>query len=213
MSRPAAILLAAGESRRLGTAKQKLPYMGRTLLRRLAEELSAVAAPLVVALPEPGHELAQELDGLAPATVFPPSMETGMGTSLALAARALLARLEAEAVGLEGVLVALVDQPLADRRVFAALERAARAGSGWAASDYGDGAWGVPARFPASALLELAALSGDRGAKSLLEARRVAGELSLVAFPGGALDIDSEADYARLLELAGEDADGGDPSG
>jgi len=206
MKRPAAILLAAGSSTRLGQEKQELSYRGKSFLRRLAIELGAIASPLVVVLPESRRDLARELNGLETETVFPPSVQAGMGVSLALGARALLARHE-----LHGVIVALVDQPLADRRLFAVLERTALGGSGWAASDYGNGAWGVPARFPAAAIAELTALSGDRGAKALLEARRERGELLLVPFPGGRFDVDSEADYARLLELAGEA--GGEPSG
>lgn len=204
MTRPAAILLAAGGGHRLGRDKQKLPWKGTSLLRHLAAELAAIASPLLVALPAGRRDLARELDGLAAETVFPPSVETGIAGSLSLAARALLAR-----HGIEGVLVALVDQPLASRDLFTELDRAARGGSGWAACDYGEGGWGVPARFPATALPELVKLTGDRGARPLLEAARVRGELALVPFPGGRFDVDTEEDYARLVELAGDAEPGG----
>jgi molybdenum cofactor cytidylyltransferase len=197
---PAGILLAAGRSRRLGREKQLLSVKGKTLLRLVAEEVTACAAPVVVVLPAGRSEFAGELEGLAATVLRNPDPGSGMGDSLALAARSLLA------VGSvsTGVVVALIDQPLADRSLFEALERAAAAGDGYSACDYGGGAWGVPARFPASALPELATLSGDRGAKGLLEPRRAAGRLPLVSFPGGSFDVDSEADYERLLlELEG----------
>ncbi len=206
MSGPAGILLAAGRSSRLGREKQKLSVKGKTFLGLVATEMAAVASPLVVVLAAGRGDLLRELGDFAADIVWNPNSAAGMGTSLALGARELHARSEAGG-GFAGVLVALVDQPLADRDLFARLERAASAGAGggYAACDYGDGAWGVPARFPASALPELATLAGDRGAKALLERRRSAGGLPLVAFPGGRLDVDSEADYERLLRaLAGE---------
>ena len=181
--------------------------LGKSFLGLVATEMAAVASPLVVVLAAGRDDLLRELGDLSADIVWNPNSSAGMGGSLALGARELLARSESGG-GFAGVLVALVDQPMADRDLFARLERAASPGSGgdgYAACDYGDGAWGVPARFPASALPELATLSGDRGAKALLERRRAAGSLPLVAFPGGRLDVDSEADYERLLRaLAGE---------
>jgi molybdenum cofactor cytidylyltransferase len=61
------------------------------------------------------------------------------------------------------------------------------------------GAIGPPALFPRRCFPELAALSGDVGARAVLE--RHAAELVTLEFPGGELDVDAEADVARLAAL------------
>lgn len=196
MSGTAGILLAAGGSARLGRDKRLLRFGGATLLRRAAEEMAAVAAPALVVLPPRAAEAEAELAGLAVEALINPEPERGQASSLALAAAALAARDLRPA----GVLLLLVDQPLADRHLFARLMASAAAAGGWAASDYGNGGWGPPAHLPGAALAELAALCGPRGARPLLERRRASpAGLALVAFPGGRFDVDTEADYARLL--------------
>jgi len=195
------ILLAAGSSSRLGREKQMLSVRGKTLLALVAEALAGVVAPLLVVLPADrcgaDSELVAALAGLGvEVEIVPnPSPEKGLGHSVALAAQRLLARHERP----QRLLLALVDQPLVTRRLFERL--LVGASGGWAACDYGEGAWGVPAVLPGSELPALAALSGERGARPLLEARRAAAGLPLVAFPGGRLDVDTAADYARLLSL------------
>lgn len=197
----AAALLAAGGSTRFGRPKALLDFRGSTFLRTLARELAAVADPvLVVAPPAAANAFARELAGTGARLVVNPWAARGMGSSLAAAARALAARSPAS----DALLVALVDQPLADRALFARLAQAAEAGSGWAASDYGDGAIGPPAVLPRAAFAALARLAGERGARDLLaeQGERVA----RVAFPGGRRDVDTPGDYERLLELdAGRD--------
>jgi len=200
MNAPAGILLAAGGSSRLGRDKRRLLYAGKSFLRRSAEALAAVASPALVVLPPSADEAAAELAGLAVETIVNPDPARGQASSLALGAAELVAR----GAGDAGVLLLLVDQPLVDRHVLSTLIAAAAAAEGWAASDYGNGGWGPPAHLPGSALAELAALAGPRGARPLLERRRASpAGLALASFPGGRFDVDTEADYARLLESAG----------
>ncbi len=211
MTRVAGILLAAGASERFGRPKQRLPWKGKTFLRILIDELAVVCEPLLVALPPRAPDLRAELAGTTAEAVENPRPADGQGSSLALCAKTLGQRPHPWSF----VLVSLVDQPLAERELFSALLNAASGGSGWAASDYGSGAWGPPAVFPAFALPALAALAGDRGARSLLEAKRSSGEISWVSFPGGRFDIDTEEDYARLLSeldpASGAGSVGGSP--
>ena len=199
MSRAAGILLAAGPSSRLGRDKQLLPLKETTLLRRAFDHLAAVARPVIVVLPAGRTDLEREVPAPPARIVLNDRVDLGMGGSLALGARTLAATREE----IDLVLVALVDQPLADRALFSALVDAAREAWGYAACDYGTGAWGAPACLPASALAALAGLSGERGARALLEPVRARGELALVPFPGGRFDVDTEADYARLLAALG----------
>jgi molybdenum cofactor cytidylyltransferase len=188
----AGVLLAAGRSRRFGRDKRLLPFRGSTLVETVAAALAAATSPRLVVLGPGDEEIAAALAPLGFRALVNPAPEAGLGRSLALAAR----ELAAGGATIDGLVVALADQPLADAALFAALVAAGRAGSGWAACDYGDGARGVPARLPVAALARLGRLAEDRGARRLLEEH--AAEVTWLPFPGGAADVDTAEDYARL---------------
>lgn len=210
--RPAGILLAAGASTRLGRPKQMLRVHGQTFMRRLAGELRAVAKPVVVVLAPDDDASPAELRGLDVEIVRNPEPERGQSSSIVAAAVAL----EGRSASFAGILLLLVDQPLVDRRLLERLVRRGREAGGWAAADYGAGDWGPPVHLPNEALVELKELSsGDRGARDLLEARRV--RVARLSFPAGRLDIDTAADYDRLLvtleSRGSEDGEPGEPAG
>ncbi len=101
-----AIVLAAGESRRMGEInKLQLPIDGVPLLRRSVETLlAAELGEVVVVL---GHESANTkalLEGLAVRTVYNDDYESGQMTSVHCG-------LESLKQACEGVMVALGDQP------------------------------------------------------------------------------------------------------
>jgi molybdenum cofactor cytidylyltransferase len=102
----AAVLLAAGASRRMGAAnKLLLPIEGVPMVRRAAESLLASAAGEVVAvLGHEGAPVAAALEGLALRTVSNPDHGSGQMTSV----RAGIAALSDP---WSGVLVCLADQP------------------------------------------------------------------------------------------------------
>jgi CTP:molybdopterin cytidylyltransferase MocA len=191
--RLAGALLAAGGSTRLGRAKAFLELGGETFLARLARELAAIASPVIVVVPPRSPAYGRTVEACGARAVVNPNPARGMGSSLAVAAAAL----RPWAPDADALLVALVDQPLADRELFARLRDATAAGLGFAASDYGDGALGPPAVFPRTAFPALRALTGDRDARALLE--RAGDRVARVPFPGGRFDVDTAADYARLL--------------
>jgi len=193
------VLLAAGASTRFGgRPKGLLVFRTTTFLRHLATELAAVSSPtLVVSAPTTASSFSSGILGSGARLIVNRHPERGMGSSISTAVRTL----DEIAPELDALLVALVDQPLADRTLFGRLIAAAVAdpARSWAASDYGNGVIGPPALFPRSAFGELAALSGDFGARPLIERERP--RLALVPFPGGRFDVDVGADYERLLEV------------
>jgi molybdenum cofactor cytidylyltransferase len=190
----AAILLAAGESRRLGRPKQLLLYRGETLLNgaiRTATE--AGASPVMAVL---GAHFKMVVASIESRTVLPVHNDhwrQGMGSSVETGMRAL----GVCAPDATGVLLMGCDQPrLTADHLRALLEAfASNASPVIAASSYA-GIQGVPAVFPRETFAELRALGGDKGARSIIE--RAPCPVVAIAFEGGEVDIDLPEDLARL---------------
>jgi CTP:molybdopterin cytidylyltransferase MocA len=190
----AAIILAAGESRRLGQPKQLLAYRGESLLARairLADE--AGASPVLVVLGANYATIRAAIDSSNSIPVHNDRWRQGIASSIEAGVRALsLCAPEAD-----GVLLMGCDQPrlTADhlRALIAAFE--GQAAAVIAASSYA-GVQAAPAVFPRATFGGLRALRGDRGARSVIESA----PCPVVAreFPGGEVDIDSPEDLAAL---------------
>ena len=189
----AAVILAAGASRRLGRPKQLLRYHGEALVRRTVRlAVEAGLAPVHVVVGHRGRQVSAALGALASAVavVTNRAWRAGMGSSLACGIGSL-------PVEVAAALVLVTDQPHLSATVLRAiLERYRREPDSLVACRYAGGAVGVPALFARRYFPELAALTGDRGARSLFT--RHAATLSTVSFPAGASDIDTPADAASL---------------
>ena len=158
----AAILLAAGFSRRMGGENKLLKELGgRPLLTYVAERLGRLGLGQLVVV------LGDELDRVSPllptsATVIRnPRASEGMGTSLAAGAAAL-------DPALSGAFVVLGDMPLVTTADYQAL-----ADAFWAENSESiciplhGGRRGHPVLFPARHFAALAACRGDSGARHL----------------------------------------------
>ena len=191
--RVAGVILAAGASERLGRPKQLLRYRGETLIHRTARLARAAGlTPLQVVVGYRGREVAAGLGDLGPAValVSNPGWRTGMGGSLARGIASL-----PHAAG--AALVLVTDQPhLSGAVLDAILERYRGGAAPLVACRYASGALGVPALFARGFFPELAALSGDRGARTLFT--RHAAALTTASFPAGDADIDTPSDAAAL---------------
>ena len=106
--RLAAIVLAAGESTRMGQPKALLPWGGVPLVRHQVDLLAAQPAvdPVIVVVGGLLDEVQATLDSTPARVVTNPRFREGRATSLAAGARALKGRPTS-------VLVVSVDQPLA----------------------------------------------------------------------------------------------------
>jgi len=189
MSDVAAILLAAGGSRRFGSPKQLHRVGGVSLVRRAAETArSAGCRPLVVVLGAAAEAIAPELDSGACAIVVHDGWSEGMGASI----RAGMARLREEAPDCPAALLLLADQPAVSEPLLRTLVERFRLGPEPAAACRYGGVLGPPAVFSASLFGELASLRGDEGARSLLRSGRIA--VAEIDFPEGAFDLDTNPD-------------------
>ncbi|ADO75955.1 nucleotidyltransferase family protein [Stigmatella aurantiaca] len=186
-----AVVLAAGGSSRLGQPKQLLHHEGRTLVRRTTETaLAAGLSPVVVVLGAHREAVAAELAGLPVHPVHNPDWAAGMGGSLRVGLRAL----PPESV--DAALVVLCDQLRVDAPHLSALvDTFSRTQSPIVASGYA-GARGVPVLFSRTLFAELEALAPEEGARRVIA--REPSRVVEVALAGGAEDVDTAADLARL---------------
>jgi molybdenum cofactor cytidylyltransferase len=179
----------------MGSPKQLLRIEGSTLVRRAAEiALASRCQGVYVVVGAAAELVRREVQDLPLEVVENRCWERGMAGSIRAGIEAALAARPE----LDAAILAPVDQPrihsaLLDRliEVFEGTEH------GIVASAYA-GTVGAPALFARRHFGELTALSGDRGAKSVLLALRA--EVVRVAFPEGSIDLDTPEDYQRFLD-------------
>jgi molybdenum cofactor cytidylyltransferase len=187
-----AVVLAAGASTRMGTPKQLLTYQGQTLIRRAVDiALASVCDPVVVVLGANAVSVGYELE-LPVIVTRNREWETGMSSSI----RTGLEALRAANSSLAGVVLMLCDQPFVTAELIDRLcECRRRTGKSIVASDY-RGTLGVPALFSRKFFAELAALTGDQGARQLIQ--NYPHDTATVSFRDAAIDVDTPDDYHTL---------------
>jgi molybdenum cofactor cytidylyltransferase len=194
----AGVVLAAGRSSRLGRPKQLLPLGDEPLLQVTVRQVLASPLDEVIVVVGPAAEpIIETVADLPVRTVVNPDAALGQSTSL----RAGLAALTSET---DAVVFALGDQPGVDPRVIDALIAAWReTRSLVVAPRYSDG-FGNPVLFDRRVFPELAMIEGDTGARPVVRAHRKANTLTEVPIASpGPRDIDTEADYARVVAAIG----------
>lgn len=182
------VLLAAGRGTRFGAHKLLHPLpdgtpMALAALRNLAPNVDTV---IVVVRPD-DSELIQLFSEEQARIVPCANAEQGMGASLACGVRAT--------PDTDAWLIALADMPYVPAAAIAALTAQLQTGAPLIAPTY-QGQRGHPVGFSRAFYPELAALSGDRGARHLLD--QYADQLHLITVnePGILRDIDTLKDLA-----------------
>jgi molybdenum cofactor cytidylyltransferase len=179
------LLLAAGRSARFGIADKICVSLGSLPLGHHAARALA-PLPLSPQIVVTGRSM---LDWPGMEVIINDHPEKGMAHSIALGLGAV------RRSGAEAVLIALADMPLVPTEHFQRLLACHRGPAALAASS--DGARRMPpALFGADWFAELDRLSGDQGARTLLDGA----ELATTA-PDNLLDVDRPADLARAQAI------------
>ena len=184
----AAVVLAAGGSRRLGQAKQLLRRDGETLVHR-AVRLASDTEPvqLLVVVGAASGQVVHDIRDLRCETIENRDWQGGLAGSLRAAGRHL-------ADTARSVLVLTCDQPALEvNHLMALLKGATASRSGCAATLHGD-AFGVPAVVPRAWFDDLQS-RGDHGFGARLRESPKGTVFGLHA-PELALDIDTPNDLA-----------------
>ena len=197
-SRLSAILLAAGESTRMGQPKALLPWGGVPLVRHQADLLKAqpAIAQLIVVVGSLHDQVRAALDGTRARVIVNPRFREGRATSLAAGARAL-----------DGIpasaLVVNVDQPLATD-LLEPLVTAWRTDPGalWRPTHRGRG--GHPLIVPADIAPELAHVTeATRGLRAVVTRHRRRLRSLPVDSQLAVLNLNTPADYAAAQSPSG----------
>lgn len=187
--RVAGLIPAAGASSRMGHDKLAAKVSGRPMLARVVDCLAAAGLdPLVVVCRGADDPRRAILQDRSVSWVDNPAWSEGMGTSIAVGARALPR-------GLDGVAVCPGDMPLLTASDVSAV-LAAFDGQHVTAARH-DGRRGHPVIFPARLFPRLRLLTGDAGARAILEGE--GDSLVLVdSGPGCLVDVDTPDDLAAV---------------
>lgn len=194
----AAILLAAGRSRRMGAFKPLLPFGRRTVVEACIGNLSdGGVEEIVVVLGHREREMRQRLGQLPLTFAVNTDAESEMGVSIARGVEGL-------GPAVETILIALCDQPAIPPEVIRfLLNERSRTGARLIVPQH-EGRGGHPVLLDASFRRELLALDRERGLRALFEAHRREVLRLAVASPYVARDMDTWDDYHALhLEVFG----------
>ncbi|GAB3944650.1 hypothetical protein GCM10028805_12470 [Spirosoma harenae] len=191
--RIATIILAAGSSSRLGnTPKQLLQYEGKTLLRRITDmTLSLDIGPVSVVLGANRDQLYSELADLPIQTINNTNWQEGMASSL----RAGLSAIPEASI--DAFLVVLTDQPYVTADLLRQLiDTHQQTKKGIVACRYGEANHlGVPALFSINYKAEFLKLTGDVGARKLIQQHSQ--DCVDIPFPLATIDLDTWEDVTK----------------
>jgi len=185
-----AIVLAAGLARRFGSAKPLALYAGKPLVRCVVERFTGF--DVVVVIPAPAADYDSALAGTHTRRVINERPIDGLSSSLRAGVAALDARTQA-------VLVALADQPTIERDVIESIVAEWHRTRALIVAPVYRGERGHPVLFDATVFPELRELTGDRGARDVIE--RDPGRVRLINVDREPpRDVDTPDDLAALID-------------
>lgn len=196
--RTAAVVLAAGQAKRFGVLKQILPWQGVPLVAHVARQAQACSdIDHVIVTAGAGSE--QVRAALAPSTADPKLTLVDVGDwarGQSQSVRAGLRTAQDSAGPLNGALFLLADQPGVSTDLLSALVRRHRETLAPVVAPRYEGQRGNPVLFDLRTFAEFGTLTGDVGARSIIQRHEDA--IAWVDWPSAEIlrDIDTPDDYA-----------------
>jgi molybdenum cofactor cytidylyltransferase len=188
------LILAAGQSKRLGEPKQLLLYEGQTLLNRMIGiAKNAYPFPITVVLGANAAKIKSQITDKDVDIVINENWEKGMASSIRKGLEAMLQSV----LQLDAVFIMLCDQPFISEQQICSLYSLQNETDRPIAACYYAGISGTPALFHRSVFPELLSLEGDTGAKKIIKARE--NDVAKLHFEKGVIDIDTLDDYKNLI--------------
>jgi molybdenum cofactor cytidylyltransferase len=185
------LILAAGNSSRLGHPKQLVEFEGQTLIERITHTALAVSDSVSIVLGANIESIKPVLEPFSDRIEIIENAlwQEGMGTSIRVGVEKIAQKSDA-------ILILLSDQPLISQVLLQnMMQTFANSKQTIVACDYGTEI-GVPMLFDKSIFPELLMLYGDIGAKSFL--KHYPQKIAKINFEQGLLDIDTPEDIEKL---------------
>jgi 4-nitrophenyl phosphatase len=190
-----AVVLAAGESRRMGEPKQLLPVGGLPMVRRVTEAVCAAGlAQVVVVIGAQAEAVGQALAGLPVEQVLNERWPEGMTTSLHAGLRALRPEIRA-------ALVVLADQPGLTAELIRAVVDCYHATGAPVVAPFYREQRGRPVLFDRALFPELLAAAGNKDRREVIARHQDQMARLEVSDPAVFRDIDTRQDYEKVAQL------------
>ncbi len=195
MNNTGIVILAAGDSSRLGNIKQLLHFNGKTLLQHVIDEATeAGAEPVVVVTGANADEISKDINQEKVQVVLNERWQEGMASSIVAGMHA--------AIGynndIKNIIITVSDQPFVSSSLLKQLYKTQEESVQHIIACTYAGTIGTPVLFTQKYFDELLSIEGDEGAKKILLANR--DDVATIDFPQGNIDIDTEKDYVDLLD-------------
>ena len=195
MNNTAIIILAAGNSSRLGTPKQLLLYKNKPLLLHTVDAATeANLFPVIIITGHLQENTIAILSGQNVKTIHNYRWQEGMATGISLGIKEILL----QDYPVANVIISVCDQPYIDGLLFKKMMKAQVDNDKPIVACSYAGIIGVPVLFSNKYFNELLDLDGTEGAKKLLN--RYKEDVCVVDFPLGKTDIDTIEDYENLIK-------------
>jgi len=191
------VLLAAGASSRMGSPKPLLPWGQSTLLENRVQTLQKINQPITIVLGSTAEQIIPLIKDKKIKILLNPNWIDGMSSSIAYAAKSLMQGPRSP----DGILIMTTDQPLVDAVYLNQLLTTFRPNQKQIVVSQSDAGWkGIPVLFDKEYFQELGNISGDQGAKPIVEKYA---HLVHYCKAGNKLeDMDTPERYQKMLELA-----------
>lgn len=189
------VILAAGQSKRLGSPKQLLEFKGKSLLQHaVSSAMDTGIKPVIVITGARFEKMQEVLEQFPVQLIYNKEWEEGMAASIRCGVEGAL-QMNPDT---DGILFMVCDQPFTDSSVLNELIVLQKeTGTPITASFYED-IIGTPALYHKSIFPELLSLQGDIGAKKIIS--KYKDSISTITFNAGKTDIDTINDYENLLK-------------
>ena len=188
------LLLTAGKSSRMGQPKALLSIKGQSLISYQIDRLKALNLPITVVLGAYADEISKAVTSKEVRLVLNKDFEKGMGSSIAFGTTSI----QNTNSEIDAILVCAIDQPLIPLDHFENLLSTASKTDFSIIQSLSEAGWkGIPTLFKSNHFKALSKLTGDEGAKSIIQNNR--SMVKAVKAPSDSLiDIDTYEQYQSL---------------
>ena len=192
MSKTGIIILAAGNSSRMGELKQLMMYKNKTFLQHIIGEANnANLEPVICVTGYQSELITKSISRMEVTVIYNGQWPEGMGSGISAGIKQL------SLSDVDSVILAVSDQPYVSSDLFGKMQSLKdESGKGIVACSYA-GTLGTPVLFGKNYFSWLESLNGNQGAKNIVKLNLP--DVCPVEFEKGNVDIDTRQDYEKLI--------------